>query len=190
MATHPTPSSGSILATQKDTRATVHRQLAFQAPNRGKQTFRAIDLHCMKDRYNPRCLVRAWRNWQTRQLEGLVLARECWFDPSRAHQLTNNTSQQSDDKPTTPKGVSSVCVDCSQTPQQHSAAPKLPAKCRTGVNQLPPENGLSESASTIGNGTSPRIEITEDLARLMLIWHRLSEKFRASLVAMAEGNVE
>ena len=31
--------------------------------------------------------VRAWRNWQTRQLEGLVPARACWFDPSRAHHI-------------------------------------------------------------------------------------------------------
>lgn len=27
----------------------------------------------------------SWRNWQTRKVEGLVPARACWFDSSRAH---------------------------------------------------------------------------------------------------------
>ncbi len=29
--------------------------------------------------------VGSWRNWQTRKVEGLVPARACWFDSSRAH---------------------------------------------------------------------------------------------------------
>jgi hypothetical protein len=29
---------------------------------------------------------RAWRNWQTRQTQNLVLVTECRFDPDRPHQ--------------------------------------------------------------------------------------------------------
>jgi hypothetical protein len=29
----------------------------------------------------------SWRNWQTRKVEGLVPARACWFNSSRAHFL-------------------------------------------------------------------------------------------------------
>ena len=33
----------------------------------------------------------SWRNWQTRKVEGLVPARACWFDSSRAHLVKNAT---------------------------------------------------------------------------------------------------
>ena len=32
-----------------------------------------------------RDILGSWRNWQTRKVEGLVPARACWFDSSRAH---------------------------------------------------------------------------------------------------------
>jgi hypothetical protein len=39
-------------------------------------------------RLGERRRMRSWRNWQTRQLEGLVGATPWWFDSTRAHQRT------------------------------------------------------------------------------------------------------
>jgi hypothetical protein len=37
----------------------------------------------------------SWRNWQTRKVEGLVPARACWFNSSRAHWMSRAESRES-----------------------------------------------------------------------------------------------